>query len=72
MLEYAINGRRVSGGPKPNSHTPGQGAPNICKLLLLPPGGRNVKFRLRNPRVLLALVQTLLTCVFQLKGVRRI
>ena len=55
------------GGPKPNCHNLGLGAPILYKLPLLPPGGKN-KFLLRNPRVLLALVQTLLTCVFHLRS----
>ena len=62
-------------GPKPNCHNPGLGAPILYKLLLLPfnlfnllSRGQEYKFLLRNPRVLLALVQTLLTCVFHLKS----
>ena len=55
------------GGPKPNCHNPGLGSPILYKLPLLPPGGKNM-FLLRNPRVLLVLVQTLLTCVFHLKS----
>ena len=58
------------GGPKPNCHNPGLGAPILYKLPLLPPGGKRqeYKFLLRNPRILLALVQTLLTCVLHLKS----
>ena len=56
------------GGPKPNCRNPELGAPILYKLPLLPPGGQEYKFLLRNPRVLLALVQTLLTCVFHLKS----
>ena len=56
------------GGPKPNCHNLGLGAPIFYKLPILPPGGKNISFSLRNPRVLLALVQTLLTCVFHLKS----
>ena len=52
----------------PYCHTPGPGTPILCNLLLLSPWGRNGKFRLKNPRVLLALVQTMLTCVFHLKS----
>ena len=55
------------GGLKPNCHNPGLGAPVLYKLPLLPPGGKNM-FLLRNPRVLLALERTLLTCVFHLKS----
>ena len=52
------------GGPKPNCHNPGLGAPILYKLPLLPPWDKTM-FLLRNPRVLLALVQT---CVFHLKS----
>ena len=55
------------GDPKPNCHTQGLGAPILYKLLIVPPGGQEYKFRLKNPRVLLALVQTLLTFIFHLK-----
>ena len=64
-----LSGELHLGGPKPNCHNPGLGAPILYKLPLLPPGGKNFKkFLLRNPRVLLALVQTLLTCVFHIKS----
>ena len=53
------------GGPKPNCHNPGLGAPILYKLTSW---GQEYKFLLRNPRVLLALVQTLLTCLFHLKS----
>ena len=36
--------RTTPGGPKLNCHSPGPGAPILCKLLLLPPGGKNVSF----------------------------
>ena len=32
------------GGPKPNCHNPGLGAPILYKLPLLPPGGKNISF----------------------------
>ena len=57
-------------GFKPNCHNPGLGAPILYKLPVLPPEGQEYKFLLRNPRVLLALVQTLLTCVTVGKKVR--
>ena len=39
-----------------------------CLFYLLGGGGQEYKFLLRNPRVLLALVQTLFVCVFHLKS----
>ena len=57
--------RTTPGGPKPNCHIPGLGAPIRCFFYLL---GHEYKLRLRNQRALLALVQTLLTCVFHLKS----
>ena len=32
------------GGPEPNCHNPGLGAPILYKLPLLPPGGKNISF----------------------------
>ena len=51
------------GDPKLNYHTPGLGASVLYMLTLLTSCGHADKLRLRKPRVLLALVQILLTCV---------
>ena len=56
------------GGPEPNCHNLGLGAPILYTCLSFTSWGQEYKFLLRNPRVLLALVQTLLTCVFHLKS----
>ena len=55
------------GDPKPNCHNPGLGASILYKLPFTS-CGQEYKFFLRNPRVLLALVQTLLTCIVHLKS----
>ena len=39
-----LPGEQHLGGPKPNCHNPGLGAPILYKLPLLPPGGKNISF----------------------------
>ena len=58
----------VLSGPKQNRCIPGLGAPILCMLPLLPLEDKAYRFRLRKPRVRLALVQILLICVFHLKS----
>ena len=38
------------GGPKPNCHNPGLGAPILYKLLLLPPGGKNISCKIQKSK----------------------
>ena len=44
MRFLILPGELHLGGPKPNCHNPGLGAPILYKLPLLPPGGKNISF----------------------------
>ena len=50
------------------THIPGLGAPVLYKLLLWEGGGQGNKFLLKNPSVLLALIQILVIWVFHFES----